>query len=156
VVPTPWEASRALAEGTVVWVRRDAHNIPLAERVLGVARTTGELDDLVRGHDARTLFFQEFLADAGDTYKAYVVGQHVVVGRRFEDCGRVVIEPVAMSAGVIDTIMRVGRAFAMSVYGIDFFHRDGQAVILDVNDFPSFRGVADASRRIVEFVATII
>jgi ribosomal protein S6--L-glutamate ligase len=151
---TPGEASRALADGTVVWVRRDAHNIPLAERVVGVARTTGELDDLVHGHEAGTLFLQEFLADAGDTYKAYVVGQHVVVGRRLEDCGRVVIEPVAMPADVTDAIVRVGRAFAMSVYGIDFFYRDGHVVILDVNDFPSFRGVPDASRRIVEFVAT--
>ena len=151
---THGEASSALADGTVVWVRRDAHNIPLPDRVLGVARTTRDLDDLVQGHDASTLFFQEFLANAGDPYKAYVVGQHVVVGHRCEAGGRVVLEPVAMPASVTDTIVRVGHAFAMSVYGIDFFYRDGRVVILDVNDFPSFRGVPDASRRIVEFVAT--
>ena len=85
-----------------------------------------------------TLFFQEYLAD-GRHVQGVRRRQHVVVGRRTE-AG---VASVAMSGGVTDTVIRAGRAFAMSVYGIDFFYRDGQAVVLDVNDFPSFRGFRD-------------
>lgn len=148
---TAEEASSAVAQGSAVWVRRDAHNIALGERVLGVAHAVSELDALIRGRDERTLFFQEYLGSAHETHKAYVVGDRVVVGRRSEIEGRVVVERVAMPEDVIAAILRIGRAFVMSVYGVDFFHRDGEAVCLDVNDFPSFRGVPGASRRICDF-----
>lgn len=150
---TAAEARRAVAEGRAVWVRRDAHNIPLALRVLGVAHAISELDALIRGRDERTLFFQEYLGSAYETNKAYVVGSDVVVVRRTEERGRVRVEPVAMPGDVIAAILRIGRAFEMSVYGVDFFHRGGEAVCLDVNDFPSFRGIAGASQRICELAA---
>ena len=143
-------ARRAIGDGHAVWVRRDAHNIPLDQRVLGVARTIAELRELVGGQAERTLFFQEYLGDGNETYKAYVVGTDVVVVRR-TDAG---VARVTMPGEVTDTVLRAGRAFAMSVYGIDFFHRDRQPVVLDVNDFPSFRGLPGSSRSICEFIAT--
>jgi ribosomal protein S6--L-glutamate ligase len=143
------EARRAIAEGDSVWVRRDAHNIPLGERVLGVARTPAELRDLTGGHRERTLFFQQYLGAERETYKAYVIGTHVVVCQR--TAARV--DFVAMADDVAQTLLRVGHVFAMSVYGIDFFYVDGRVVVLDVNDFPSFRGIPGASHRICEFVA---
>jgi len=148
----PAEADRAIADGRTVWVRRDAHNIPLDQRVLGVARTSTQLHALVEGRDARELFFQEYLG-CEDTLKAYVVGDDVVVGRRSEVESRVVVERVTMPENVDDLILRIGRALGMSVYGVDFFHLGGEAVVLDINDFPSFRGIPEASRRIVEFAA---
>jgi hypothetical protein len=145
---TPDDAERAIARGHAVWVRRDAHNIPLDRRVLGIARSVAELRDLVGGEDARSLFFQEFLGSGHDTYKAYVVGTDIVVCRRTDAA----VECVAMPSCVTQTILRFGPAFAMPVYGIDFFYHDGRAVCLDVNDFPSFRGIAQASRMIGEYV----
>jgi hypothetical protein len=153
---TAAEASRAVSEGLAVWVRRDAHNIPLGERVLGVAATASELNALVRGLDERTLFFQEYLGSSYETHKAYVVGSDVVVVRRREEAGRVLAEPVAMPADVTGAILRVGHAFEMSVYGVDFFHRDGETMCLDVNDFPSFRGIPGASRRICDFAENVL
>jgi glutathione synthase/RimK-type ligase-like ATP-grasp enzyme len=147
---TAVEARRAIAEGLAVWVRRDAHNIPLGERVLGVAHAAPELDALVRGRDPRTLFFQEYLGDSYETRKAYVVGTDVVVVRRTEEGNHVRVESVATPQDVIAAILRIGSAFGMSVYGVDFFHRGGEAVCLDVNDFPSFRGIPGASQRICE------
>jgi ribosomal protein S6--L-glutamate ligase len=144
------DARGALAEGRSVWVRRDAHNIPLDQRVLGVARTSAELGDLVDGHAERTLLFQEYLGSGEETYKAYVVGEDVVVIRRTDTA----VESATLPKEVNDAIRSVGRAFAMSVYGIDFFYREGQPIVLDVNDFPSFRGIPEASRRICDFVAT--
>lgn len=144
------DARRAVDSGQTVWVRRDAHNIPLDQRVLGVAGTFAELRDLAGAHVERTLFFQEYLGSGHETYKAYVVGADVVVVRR----AAAVVERIAAPGHVEETILRVGRAFAMSVYGIDFFLAGGQPVVLDVNDFPSFRGIPGASRRICDFVAT--
>ena len=157
---TPSEASRAIADGRPVWVRRDAHNIPLEERVLGVAHTTGELDELIGDLEPRTLFFQEYLGRTNDTYKAYVVGSSVVMLRRTELQDRLsqtpdaVVERTTLRKDVEDAILSIGRAFGMSVYGVDLFYRGDQAVFLDFNDFPSFRGIPEASQRIWEFVAT--
>ncbi|MFO1303950.1 MAG: hypothetical protein U1F54_09475 [Burkholderiales bacterium] len=143
------EAQRAIAEGTAVWVRRDAHNIPLERRILGVARTSAGLDRLVDGVDPGTLFFQEFLDGDHETCKAYVVGDHVTIVRRSEvRPGVFVSEPLAVPDAVFDTIRVIGRAFGMTVYGVDFFHLGGRAVCLDINDFPSFRGIDGGNGRI--------
>lgn len=39
---------------------------------------------------------------------------------------------------------RVGRALDLDIYGVDFLVTDAGPVIVDVNVFPGFRGVADA------------
>lgn len=156
---TPSEASRAIADGRPVWVRRDAHNIPLAARLLGVAHTTGELAERIGDIEPRTLFFQEYLGRADHTYKAYVVGSSVVTLRRTEvhdgpaRAPGALIERTTLRKDVEDAVLRIGRTFGMSVYGVDLFDRGDQAMFLDVNDFPSFRGIPEASRRIWEFVA---
>ncbi|MFO1312485.1 MAG: hypothetical protein U1F41_10540 [Burkholderiales bacterium] len=151
------DAKQAIAEGAEVWVRRDAHNIPLDRRVLGVARTRAELDRLVRGLDPGALFLQEYLGGGHETCKAYVVGDDVAIVRRSEvRPGVFVSESLAMPEAVHDTTRAIGRAFGMSVYGVDFFHLDGKAVCLDVNDFPSFRGVDGGNERICSLATAML
>ena len=151
------DAKQAIAEGGQVWVRRDAHNIPLDRRILGVARTAAELDRLVDGLDPRTLFLQEFLGGDHETCKAYVVGDDVAIVRRSEvRPGVFVSEPLPMSDAVFDTMRAIGRVFGMTVYGVDFFHLDGQAVCLDINDFPSFRGVDGGNERIRDLALAML
>ncbi len=151
------DARTAIAAGIEVWVRRDAHNIPLDERILGVARTSADLDGLVAGLDAQALFLQEYLGSGHQTCKAYVVGDHVAIVRRSEiRPGVFVSEPLAMPESVFDTIRTIGRAFVMTVYGVDFFHLGGRAVCLDVNDFPSFRGIDGGNERIFDLAAAML
>ncbi len=152
------EALDALRGGRTVWVRRDAHNIPKESRVLGKADSAGQLLDMVKGLDEEELFFQEYLGTTEEVFKAYVIGDSIHCLRKkglqdgFKpdvDLGTDMIEVGDVEKKMI---LELGRAFGMSVYGVDFIYRDGKPVVVDVNDFPSFRGIPDAARNICEFV----
>lgn len=141
-----------------IWVRRDAHNIPKEERVLGIASSVDELNELVEGHVHEELFFQEYLGEKNEIYKVYVVGDEIHCLKNtgsqdgFTNNFIHSSEEITLPDDLRDTMLEIGRKFDMNVYGVDFFYSSGIPVIIDINDFPSFRGVPDAPDTICRFV----
>ncbi|MEU5425371.1 hypothetical protein AB0H73_07155 [Streptomyces olivoreticuli] len=55
---------------------------------------------------------------------------------------------VPLSAEVADIVTRVGAVFGLDLYGVDVLLGPDGPVVVDVNDFPSFRQVPDAVARV--------
>ena len=53
-------------------------------------------------------------------------------------------------------IIRIGRKFGMSVYGIDYIKTENGPYIVDVNDFPSFRSIPEGVSLISDHIYNII
>lgn len=150
---------KAFKKGKVLWVRKDAHNIPKEERVLGIARDLYELDQLVQNHDPGELFFQEYLGIQETTFKAYVIGQRVFCLKKkgtqdgiTREISQVTLRRVEPLPAERALVLHVGTVFKMAVYGVDYFYHEGQPVIVDINDFPSFRGIEEAVPTISAYI----
>ena len=145
-------------EDKMIWVRRDAHNIPKEERVIGVTNSLDELNDLVEGHGPEELFYQEYLGERNEIYKVYVVGELVHCLKNtgpqdgYQKNSIISSEEIILPDHLRETMLEIGRKFDMNVYGVDFFFSSGVPVIIDINDFPSFRGIPDAPYTICKFV----
>jgi ribosomal protein S6--L-glutamate ligase len=52
-------------------------------------------------------------------------------------------------------VLRCGQAFGLTLYGVDIIESQGSPFIIDVNAFPSYRGIANAGRLIAEHIAEV-
>ncbi len=153
------EAARALARGTEIWVRRDAHNIPKEERVVGIVASTAQLERMVERYPPYTLFFQEYFGVKQEVLKLYIIGERVFGLKKIgaqdgvDRSGMLETERFAVPEPLQTVARRVGAAFDMAVYGVDILTHGGRDHIVDVNDFPSFRGIEEAPEAIYRYIA---
>lgn len=96
---------------------------------------------------------QPFVTNEGVDRKLYIAGRavrgllkswplhhgHVTTGT-----------PFAPDAELTALAQRVGEVVGLELYGVDLLLGEAGPVIVDVNPFPDFRGVADAPRLIAE------
>ncbi len=155
------EIKKAFAEGKAILVRRDAHHIPKEERTLGIAHDLRELYNLVRYNQPRDLFFQEYLGEKEETFKAYIIDQSVICLKKIGRQDAVIDESklesmrVEISPDVKNLLLEIGKKFGMQIYGLDYFYYEGKLVIIDINDFPSFRGIEEAPKLIGDFIGRL-
>ncbi|MGH8874321.1 MAG: ATP-grasp domain-containing protein [Acidimicrobiia bacterium] len=64
-------------------------------------------------------------------------------------------EPFTPTPALVEMSHRVGRTLDLEVYGVDFVEGPGGPMIVDVNPFPSFKGVPGAARLIAEHLVSI-
>jgi ribosomal protein S6--L-glutamate ligase len=111
------------------------------------------LDDM--GDDDRFLLVQPYAANPGVDVKLYCVGDEVFATRQASplhpDAG---VEPalIALTSELEALAREVGRVFGLGLYGVDVVESPEGWIILDVNDFPSFRFVPDAVDRVADAV----
>jgi len=147
-----------IVNGTTMWIRRDAHNIPKEERVLGLVSSEQELNHILKENTPDDLFFQEYLGEKREVYKAYVIGSKVfclkVTGPAdgLEQTSKHSTEMVELPIDVQKIMREIGEGFQMNVYGVDFFYSAPELIIIDINDFPSFRGIPNAVETICDFI----
>ncbi len=152
---------KTFKQGKQVWVRKDAHNIPKEERVIGIATSLEDLYDLIRDYKPGELFFQEYLGEKEVTFKAYVIGQNVFCLKKsglqdgFErDTEELREVRCDMPSDLKDVVLIIGDVFKMAVYGVDILYHEGRPIVVDINDFPSFRGIEEAVETIYEYIQT--
>ena len=102
----------------------------------------------------RPVLVQEYVA-GGDELKVYVIGDEVFAMRQpFSTTGRP--RPRAacpVSPTVRRIALRCGQVSGLSLYGLDMVEgRDGP-VVVDLNYFPSYRGVPKAAGLIADYIA---
>ncbi|MHA1507432.1 MAG: hypothetical protein ACTSO6_01870 [Promethearchaeota archaeon] len=164
---TKLEAIHASQKGTPIIVKLNPHNIPNLpknDRIIGIAKNQRELLELVKNYNDGELFFQEYLGEHDILYKIYVIGNWVISitsHNRLQQLDTLTpLELIHIRIPVEDPfkkrIIRLGRKFGMSIFGLDYILTEKGPYIVDVNDFPSFRSVPEGISLISDQIYNII
>lgn len=93
---------------------------------------------------------QELIAPVEDELKLYVIGERVSAIRKHADTD--VREPVIVDPVLKEIALRCGRALRLDIYGVDVLISSRGPVVVDVNYFPSFKGVPDVAGPLTDHV----
>ena len=97
------------------------------------------------------VIIQEFVPADGWDIKLWVIGQQIFAARRRSSLAGEASRqnfpiPTEQLPGSWRSIsLKVGRVFDLHLYGLDLIASDRGPVVVDVNSFPGFRGVAGAA-----------
>jgi ribosomal protein S6--L-glutamate ligase len=102
----------------------------------------------------RPVLVQEFVAGHGDELKVSVVGTEVFATRQHGTNGSRTPEriPCPVRADVRRIALRCGEVSGLSLYGLDMIESLDGPVVVDLNYFPSYRGVKDAAPVIADYI----
>ncbi|MFF0739030.1 RimK family alpha-L-glutamate ligase [Streptomyces sp. NPDC004111] len=101
------------------------------------------------------LIAQPYVPNSGTDIKVYAVGGELFATERNSPLHpeRTVRERgIPLSKEIADIAAEVGSVFGLDLYGIDVLLGPEGPVVVDVNDFPSFRQVPDAAVRVARAV----
>jgi ribosomal protein S6--L-glutamate ligase len=102
---------------------------------------------------SHAVLVQEYVSE-GDEVKLYVVGDEVSgVVKRYEGRG-FVRSMCAVDDAMREVALRCGRALGLGIYGVDVILAKDGPVVIDVNYFPSFKGVPGAGERIAAYLGS--
>ncbi|WP_436785922.1 ATP-grasp domain-containing protein [Yinghuangia sp. YIM S10712] len=121
-------------------------------RAVHVVRSHGELARL-RGHlrDEGFLIVQPYIPNHGVDYKVYSLGGELHATVRTSPLHperRVIPREVPLPDDLAETVTRIGQVYGLDLFGVDAVEGPDGWVVVDVNDFPSFRAVPDAVARV--------
>lgn len=97
------------------------------------------------------LIAQPYVPNRGTDIKVYGVGGELFATERCSPLhpdASVRERRVPLSAEVAEIAARVGVVYGLDLYGVDVLLGPDGPVVVDVNDFPSFRQVPDAAARV--------
>jgi ribosomal protein S6--L-glutamate ligase len=150
-VPTTWAAARFADLARIPSARyplvikpadgssgRDVH---LVERPEQLIMLKGALAD------AGLLIAQPYVPNQGVDLKVYCVGGRLYGTERTSPLAlgdRGPDRPVPLTSEVAEIAARVGEVFGLDLYGVDFVVGPDGPIVVDINDFPSFRQVPQA------------
>ncbi|GGQ33817.1 hypothetical protein GCM10010215_67220 [Streptomyces virginiae] len=101
------------------------------------------------------LIAQPYVPNSGTDIKVYAVGGELFATER---CSPLHPDPsvrerqVPLSAEVAAIAAQVGAVYGLDLYGVDVLLGPDGPVVVDVNDFPSFRQVPDAAARVADAI----
>jgi ribosomal protein S6--L-glutamate ligase len=95
---------------------------------------------------------QEYVEGGQEDLKLYVVGATVLGVRKpfSTDSYAAPGRPCDVPADARDVALRCGRAFGMTLYGLDVIESSDGPVVVDVNYFPGYRGIPDADELVAD------
>jgi glutathione synthase/RimK-type ligase-like ATP-grasp enzyme len=157
-------AFEAVSNGTPLIIKLDTHNIrnlSKYDRIIGVAKSNDDFLKLIREYDVEnnSLFFQEYLGKHDNVYKVYIIdrdvqtitSQNLLLQHKLSP-----LELVHLRAPIEKEfkrqILRLGRKFGMTIFGVDYILKDDIPYIVDINDFPSFRNIPEAISLISDYI----
>jgi ribosomal protein S6--L-glutamate ligase len=101
------------------------------------------------------LFAQRYQKPEGPDRKIYCIGGQVFGVERVwpplshkDKVGR----PFTITPELRDIALRCGRAFGVDLFGLDIIISAGRPYVVDVNNFPGFKGVPDAALRLADYI----
>lgn len=116
-----------------------------------LAATPGDLSALADRYppvDGSYWLGQEYLPNPGVDLKLYATGEGVYAEMRTSPLQPLATEAdrlVPVPPDLVTLMDRVGQIFGLDIFGIDLVQSADGWVIVDINDFPSFRLVPDAA-----------
>nr|WSW47498.1 hypothetical protein OG296_32785 [Streptomyces sp. NBC_01001] len=125
-------------------------------RAVHLVSSPGELETLLPElAGEHMLIAQPYVPNSGTDIKVYAVGGELFATER---CSPLHPDPavrerrVPLSAEVAAIAAQVGTVYGLDLYGVDVLLGPDGPVVVDVNDFPSFRQVPDAAARVARAV----
>jgi ribosomal protein S6--L-glutamate ligase len=120
---------------------------------IAVVQTPSELEALPVPE--RPVLVQEYIPGNGEDLKVYVIGSDVFAVRKPSALAgiRCPGQPCAVSDEVRSIAQRCGQVFGLGLYGLDMLEGPDGPVVVDLNYFPSYLGVANAARLIAAYIA---
>jgi ribosomal protein S6--L-glutamate ligase len=123
-----------------------------------LVRTPAEAASLASNGTRHHLIAQPWIPNLGYDMKLYNTGGQVFAVRRRSSLlgGRdEERELVGLTDELRELALRVGAAFGLDIYGVDVVEGPNGWVVIDVNDFPSFKKVPDAAQMVAASVVDI-
>ncbi|MGW1838113.1 ATP-grasp domain-containing protein [Streptomyces sp. NPDC002067] len=120
-------------------------------RAVRLVRTPDELTGADHETSPGLLIAQPYVPNSGTDLKVYSVAGELFATERRSPLhpGHAVRERcVPLPAEVARMTAETGAAFGLDLYGVDVLYGPDGPVIVDINDFPSFRQVPDAVARV--------
>lgn len=93
---------------------------------------------------------QEYIP--GDEIKVSVIGDTVSAVRKVETPDGVVRIPCEVSDEVREIALKCGRVFGLGMYGLDVILGPDGPVVIDLNYFPSYKGVPNAAALLARYI----
>jgi glutathione synthase/RimK-type ligase-like ATP-grasp enzyme len=125
----------------------------------GSRRDLAALAESHAGLPSRFWLAQHYVPNPGVDLKLYATGEGVYAEVRSSplvatstDPDRLVPVPTELAA----LVRRVGQVFDLDIFGIDLVQGPDGWILIDVNDFPSFRLVPDAASRVAASILRLI
>ncbi|MBO8191013.1 hypothetical protein ITI46_04775 [Streptomyces oryzae] len=101
------------------------------------------------------LIAQPYVPNSGLDLKVYSVGGELFATQRCSPLHPELSAPeerVPLSAEIADLVAETGDVYGLDLYGVDVLLGPDGPVVVDVNDFPSFRQVPDAVTRVAHTI----
>lgn len=106
------------------------------------------------------LYLQEYIPNDGYDRKVYVIGEEVYgilrpspLVKKYETKDDEERREYKVQDDVGELALKCGEIFDLEVYGVDFIeNKKGEFKIIDINDFPGFRGVKNAGNKIARYL----
>lgn len=118
-----------------------------------VVRNARELTALPPAH--APVFAQRYHKPDGPDYKLYGIGGKAYGVLRpwpavtlKEKLGT----PLKITPALRSLALRCGKAFGIGIFGVDVVMSRGRAYVVDMQNFPGFKGVPDAARKLAEHI----
>ncbi len=93
---------------------------------------------------------QEYIP--GDEIKVSVIGDSVTAVRKVETPDGTVRIPCEVSDEVREIALKCGRVFGLGMYGLDVILGPDGPVVIDLNYFPSYKGVPNAAALLARYI----
>lgn len=100
------------------------------------------------------LLIQEYIENDGEDLRLYVAGDEVFgIRKRFSNSSFAVDgEPTRITREMRDIALQCGKAFGLTLYGIDIIEGADGPVVVDVNYFPGYKGVPGAAYSVADCI----
>lgn len=131
----------------------------------GGVRLIRNMDELIAVPQPRSpVLIQEFIESKSEELKVYVVRDEVFAVRRqplplgfypLEEQPSQPGRPCSVSPEVREISVRCGQVLGLGLYGLDIVEGSDGPKVVDVNAFPSYRGVPTAAPPIANYIAKI-
>jgi ribosomal protein S6--L-glutamate ligase len=120
-----------------------------------------QLEALARPRNQESFILQDFVLGDGSDIKLWVVGEQVFAARRSTPLDATVAESFPLPAEILPSDWRslaleIGRVFDLRLYGVDLLMTEDGPVVVDVNSFPGFRGVAGADSALIALIDGLV
>ncbi|MBD3194746.1 MAG: hypothetical protein GF317_06810 [Candidatus Lokiarchaeota archaeon] len=156
----------------IVLKTHDQHNEYVRFNFL--AKTTDEIDDFVLRYKDFLyfdLYFQEFIECDGFDRKIYVIGDKIFGIKRENpiylylrekpekiDVSQIKREEFVVEKDIKTLAKLISKEFDLKIYGFDLVKipKSDKYYIIDLNDFPGFKGIENAAELIVEYISKFL
>lgn len=111
------------------------------------------------GLPSRFWLAQHYVPNPGVDLKLYATGEGVYAEVRSSPLVATSTDPdrlVPVPAELAALVRRVGQVFDLDIFGIDLVQGPDGWILIDVNDFPSFRLVPDAAGRVAASILRLV